>query len=614
VAELLLRSGRRVEASKEVAMALRAFRESGDLAGEALAMNIQGTIHLADGKPDAAAAAHLSAESTACEAGIAEECWRAHAGLAAALGAKGETAAARDEVLRAIDGVERVRSRLMTGELKMRFLARRIDLFELALTLTLTPKKDAVPASAVADGFRLAERARARSLLDLLAESRAQLRARLDSDLVRGEEELLDLVSAAAVTVSEARDESSRERARLELAEAETRLERFAVKVRREAPGYAGLAYPSPASADEIRTGVLRDDEVLLSYFVGDERAWLWVVDRGGFALFPLVAPDTIADRVRGFLEAATAPRVELGADRAESEAAERLAAAILPPVELTPGTRLIVAADGPLHQVPFDALRADGRFLVEDHEVLVVPSATALRLMREQPWAAAVGGFLGVGAPIARADEPATPSLHHARRELDQIFALFPESERRLLAGSSATKTGLEELDLTRFRFVHFATHGWIEADNPRRSGLWLSDRAEDGVEDLLSVDDVLALRLRSEVVVLSACSSGLGELLRGEGLVSLTRSFLYAGSRSVVVTLWDVADSSTTDFMLEVYRGLIEGQTVTASLRRAKLEFLKSERPARRRIRRWAPFVTVGDPGEPAKGLNRAPADPTL
>jgi CHAT domain-containing protein len=111
----------------------------------------------------------------------------------------------------------------------------------------------------------------------------------------------------------------------------------------------------------------------------------------------------------------------------------------------------------------------------------------------------------------------------------------------------------------------------------------------------------------------VLSACRSGLGELLRGEGLISLTRSFLYAGSRSVVVSLWDVADSSTADFMLEVYRGLIEGSGTSASLRRAKLSFLTSERPGRRQIRRWAPFVLVGEPGEVTKEMNRDRAGST-
>jgi len=422
VAEVLLRSGRRDEAANEAAKALKAFRESGDLAGEALAMNLRGEILLATGDPDAALAAHRAAEATALEAGVSEQRWRAQAGLAAALGAKGETAAALEEATRAIDGVEAVRSSLVTGELKMRFLARRIDLYELALTLALTSRDNTISPDAVARGFELAERARARSLLDLLAESRAQLRARLDPDLVRREEELLELVGTAAVRVSEARDGNERDQAHRELAEAETRLERFGVEIRREAPGYAELVYPSPATAGEIRTDVLRDEEVLLSYFVGDKRAWLFVLDRRGISVYPLDSPDAIATRVEAFLDAAATPRVDLGGGRAELDAAESLAAAILPSVELTPGTRLIVAPDGPLHHVPFDALRVGNRFLVEDHEVLVVPSPTALGLMREQPWAVAASGFLGVGAPLAREGNEAPPPLPHATRELDEL------------------------------------------------------------------------------------------------------------------------------------------------------------------------------------------------
>ena len=139
------------------------------------------------------------------------------------------------------------------------------------------------------------------------------------------------------------------------------------------------------------------------------------------------------------------------------------------------------------------------------------------------------------------------------------------------------------------------------------------LTAAGSDPTGHVLTPGDILGLRLDSDVVVLSACRSGLGELLRGEGLVSLTRAFLQAGSRAVVVSLWDVGDRSTADFMGAFYKGLLRGEPVAAALRGAELSFVRSESPSRREIFRWAPFVLVGDPGVPANALNPAPAGST-
>jgi CHAT domain-containing protein len=156
-------------------------------------------------------------------------------------------------------------------------------------------------------------------------------------------------------------------------------------------------------------------------------------------------------------------------------------------------------------------------------------------------------------------------------------------------------------------FRFLHFATHGWFDPEDPRNSGLRLATGGETAESDLLSMDDILALPLSAEVVVLSACGSGLGELVRGEGFIGLTRAFLYAGSRSVVATLWDVEDRPTSEFMTEFYRFLRAGESASSALRRARLGFLASDRAGRRRLAQWAPFVLVGDPGQaPPRGSN--------
>jgi CHAT domain-containing protein/Tfp pilus assembly protein PilF len=599
--------GRQAEAFEYVDLALSGYREVGDPAGEAFALNMLGELQLVAGMSKESAGSHSVALEIAEGAGLADERWRAHAGRAAALDRMGKSSAALTEAVLAIDEVESLRARIELPDLKMRFLAGKIDLYEHALALLLP--RDAVSSKpeVVARSFQFAERARARSLLDLLAESRSELRSGLEPELRLREAQLLEGLSAAAVELAGNPDPESRAAARQRLTDVEEQLERLQIEIHRSAPKYAEIAYPRPASLNEVQSRALRAGETLMEFFIGDERAWVWLVDRDGATLHPLAAPGEIEARVAEFLE-----RVDPGArspagNRSELASAARLAAAVIPTGALPAAGRLLVVPDGALHHVPFEALRVDDRFLIESHEIAVVPSATALLLMREQPSPVAAKGFLGLGDPLLPADESRFPRLPFSLREVNGIAELFAEDERRVLTGEQATKAGVRALDLAEFRFVHFATHGWLDAESPRLSGLRLSVTEPDAAQDLLSLNEILALRLASEVVVVSACQSGLGELLEGEGLVSLTRAFLYAGARTVIVSLWNVGDRSTADFMHDLYRRLHDGKSAAAALREAKLEFLSSERPYRRSILRWAPFVLVGNSGGHHENLNR-------
>jgi hypothetical protein len=362
------------------------------------------------------------------------------------------------------------------------------------------------------------------------------------------------------------------------------------------------IAYPAPIGLDEARTAALGEGEILLSYFVGREHAMLWVVDRDGARFQRLaVSPSEIERRVDRFVRTAGEPAASLDGRAPGEGEAEALARMLLPDA-LPERRRLLVAPDGPLHHLPFAALRPRGRALIEDHEVVVVPSATALELMRRSMAPIAAEGFLGLGAPVAVGADPAFRALPHAREGLERLAALFPEEGRALAVGAGFTRKGLRELPLERYRYVHVATHGWLDAVDPRHFGLVLSPSGNEGGSDLLSLRDVLGLRLRAELVVLSACRSGQGELVRGEGLVSMTRAFLHAGARSVLVSLWDLDDRSTADFMELLHAELRRGLGTAQALRRAQLAFLGSDRPARRHAYRWAPFVLIGDPGPAA------------
>jgi CHAT domain-containing protein len=176
-------------------------------------------------------------------------------------------------------------------------------------------------------------------------------------------------------------------------------------------------------------------------------------------------------------------------------------------------------------------------------------------------------------------------------------ISELFPPERRSLYLGATMTEEALKREPLDRYARLHFATHSLIDERLPARSGVVLTlgkGAEEDG---FLEVAEITELRLDCDLVVLSACQTGRGQLARGEGVVGLARAFLYAGSRAVTVSLWSVSDLSTSRFMTSFYRHLAAKLDPAAALRQAKLELLESQK-AERHPYYWAPFVLVGNP----------------
>jgi CHAT domain-containing protein len=158
------------------------------------------------------------------------------------------------------------------------------------------------------------------------------------------------------------------------------------------------------------------------------------------------------------------------------------------------------------------------------------------------------------------------------------------------------AGEDALKHAGLDGYRYVHLATHGVVDLEHPRLSGLLLAEEkgsAEDGV---LRLGEIYNLSLNADLVVLSACETGLGRVARGEGVIGLTRGFLYAGASSVLVSLWRVGDASTAALMADFYRELLAGKPATRALRQARLEAIRRD-PESAKPRSWAAFVLVGD-----------------
>jgi CHAT domain-containing protein len=350
--------------------------------------------------------------------------------------------------------------------------------------------------------------------------------------------------------------------------------------------------------------------------------------------VFLLPAKSEIEKTARAFYGKLRA-RTEENADEAAIEQADAQAdrlAAELSRIILGPAGRagllrkestILVVSDGALQYIPFSALplpsSLPGRpvLMVEEHEIVHLPSASVLASLREEfdhreppartlaliadpvferedgrfrerPGDLKPAGFLGQllspRAPALRRglDGQGYTRLHWSKEEADRILRLIPRSqvfEARDFAASVATVT---RAPLDQYRLLHFATHGRIDSSRPERSSLVLSLYNRDGEQQdgFLRLADVYNLRLNADLVVLSACETALGKEMRGEGLIGLTRGFMLAGSRRVLASLWSVDDRVTAELMERLYRNMLkEGRSPAAALRQAQRDMLRDK-----------------------------------
>lgn len=562
-----------------------------------------------------------------------------HLALAGVYRETGDLDAALSGLRAVSELIELWRGRMIDPGVKTAFLASAQDFFEFQVNTLMALHAQRPGEGFAAEALRVSEQARARSLLEILSEARAGIDQGAEPAALQKEREsrqelsdrdwnlhvLLAEVSPNAEKVAEA------ERRRDEALEAYRRAQ---VEVRKSSPRYAALTQPQPLSLEEIRREVLGSEALLLEYSLGAKESFLWAVTSDSFDSFTLAGRDQIEEKARRYYEQITARneyppkesvqerRKRIAAADAEAEQVARdLSRMILQPVEPLLGDRpLLIVADGALQYVPFAALplSSTGASLVSGHEVVNLPSASVLAVLRRelrgrQPAPRALAIFADpvfeqdderlsrhpsragprMPAPVPsdeekRGGQPGEPildlsdlpRLRASGREADAIAALLPPEEVSKSVGCAASRAAVTDGGLDLFRTVHFATHGFIQSDSPELSRLVMSLYSEDGQrqDGFLRLSDIYGLRLSADLVVLSACRTALGKEIRGEGLVGLTRGFMYAGAARVLATLWSVQDRATAELMTAFYRGMLrDGLSPAAALRQAQLEMTR-------------------------------------
>jgi CHAT domain-containing protein/Tfp pilus assembly protein PilF len=543
--------GKHEEAEKAMAAALAAQRSMVNRRGEAETLGRLAVLQMAEGKPEDGA--ESAAESARIAESIGEKRTRAEAlyqlsRCRKATGKYADALAAIDEALRLS---ETVRESVPDYDLRASFFSRLRDQYDLKLDLEMR-------TGDVAAAFETAEASRARSLFEMIR----------------------DRLPAGAAPESE----------KLQLAELQKQLD---------------------------------PNTVALEYSLGSEASYVFVVTASqirGLAIEGRTPIEAVARRLYGKWSA----NQDSQADSAE------LSRMVLGPLRGDiRGKRVVVVPDGALAYIPFDALYvAPGRRLIEESDVTEVVSLSSLKLVRDgardrapapKLMAVFADPVFGAKDPRVRGKAnpgpPAVPNpelvrsandvglasldrLVSTRREAAAIAALVPAAQLWEALDFNASAAAVKDAKLSDYRIVHFATHGLMNSRDPHLSGLVFSlvdyqGRPRNG---FLKADDIATLKLRADLVVLSACQTALGKELRGEGLLGLARGFMYAGASRVIASLWRVADTAAADLMSSFYQGLLRDRVpASEALRMAKIRLLRN--PLHASPYYWAGFTLQGD-----------------
>jgi CHAT domain-containing protein len=364
----------------------------------------------------------------------------------------------------------------------------------------------------------------------------------------------------------------------------------------------------------EVRA-ILDPKEALLEFVLAAPNSYCLVITRAGASLVRLAPREQIETAVRVY-------RDQIGKQEPAAEKAKALERLLLDPIpELRDYSELTIVPDGILHLLPFDALTDDsGTYAVERWTISYTPSAGSEYLLRTRRRPVAARPFFGVGgvlysrsnnlgksitASVPRGAEAkgfpgdlsSLPNLPHSAEEVRTAAHLLGGDPTSLQIGKDATSQAFNQVDLKEYKVIHFAVHAIVDPDRPEDSALLIGSFPS---MTLLGPRDILQFHLNSELVVLSACDTGVGRLQGQEGSWNLARSFLMAGSNSVVSTLWPVDDSYSASLVANFYMHLSQEMDKAKALQTAKIDILRQfghDTPPYD----WAGFLLLGDGIQP-------------
>ncbi|BAY16808.1 TPR repeat-containing protein [Anabaenopsis circularis NIES-21] len=549
-----------------------------------------------------------------------------------------QISAALTEIDKAIKIIENIRQEVDSEDLRTSFFATVQDYYQLKINILMELHQQDPSKGYDGQALQTSESSRARVLVELLTQANINIRKNISPELADEERRLQWLREAREKRLSELASQSQPSAELIasikqEIEDIIKQQQELAVKIRSNSPEYAALNYPQPLTLSQIQQQ-LDSNTVMLQYSLGKEHSYLWAITPNSLDSYELPPQAQIEKAANDFRQSLI--RVA-ASNKQQATAARQLSQIILAPVANKLAKRLVIVADGTLQNIPFAALteptaQESYQPLLINHEIVNLPSASTIAILRQEtqqrkkaPKAIAI-----LADPVFSADDSRvtgkpennsiTPDLDLQRSALsrsarnlnrngwDRLTGTREEAQAILKLGSAKDSLAAFDFDanynwvknpqLSQYRVIHLATHGFADDANPELSGIVLSlvDKQGKPERGYLRLNDIFNLNFPADLIVLSACETGQGKEIQGEGLVGLTRGLMYAGSPRIVVSLWNVDDEGTKELMTQFYRQMWqEGKSPVAALRAAQLSLWQN--PNWRKPLYWAAFTLQGE-----------------
>ncbi len=683
--------GEKQKALSLLNQALPLRRAVGDRGGEAQTLNNIGGVYNALGEKQKALSYYNQALPLLRAVGDRRSEATTLGNLADLEREQGNLQASLKHIKNSIKIIEELRGTYTNQDLKTTYFATVQGYYKFYIDLLMELHKKDPSKGYNALALNVSERSRARGLVELLTEARADIRKGANPQLLAEESRLQELISAKEKIrfnivndknkINNPISQAAAQRLEKEVANHLEEYKQLQVKIKQSNPKYANLKYPEPLKLAEIQQQ-LDKDSLLLQYSLGDDRSFLWVVspdsldtyelpkkseiDKSAINLFCLISQSSSKLPDATGKENACENRENFKTRRIDV-AAKELSKLVLAPVKDKLGKkRLVVVADGALQYIPFAALAdplgegvegeekntssrkrgglipkplpSQNKFnyqpLLINHEIVNLPSASTIAIQRQElanrkqaPKALAILAdpvFSDTDTRVAEArnkqlnqqnslelelersalkrsadtfNRQGWKRLFGTRTEAETLLQLVPNSDRLHGFDFDANYNWATSSKLNQYRILHFATHGFVNDANPELSGIVLSlvNKKGQDIRGYLRLGDLFNLDYPADLIVLSACETGLGKEIQGEGLVGLTRGLMYAGAERLVVSLWQVSDEGTAVFMQEFYKQMLQnGKSANQALRATQLKMWKHEK---RNPYYWAAFAFLGE-----------------
>lgn len=554
-----------------------------------------------------------------------------------------------EQINKSIEITENLYSDIVNSSLKRSYFSNVYDRYELLIHLLMQKFKQTSDTVYAIQALQVSEKSRSRYMLENLRLSEAQFTKDANPELINREKEIrrhlnrnVDILTELISRKSPANEISQLEN---EIFTLENELEDIKGKLKQESPIYTSIKNPSTFDLSSFQKQILDKDSLFLEFSLGEKESYLWVISNKEHWQFTLPSRRVIEERVekmrKTFDGRQQLPNEEpqrfqeriSDLEKIFNQEAKLLSLDLFGQMDdKLRGKKLIIVTDGKLSFLPISALSYPNTddLLITQNEVIYQPSGSFLsvlenlhktnqipskdllifadpvfsdidnRLLTKNPDVSNKENVLGSTLREFRLfdSEGKIPRLFATQEEAEAIAKAVGKTNTKLVSGFAANREQVLNPEIKDYKILHFATHGLIDVNRPEVSSIVLSQFDENGqkLEGFLRLQDIYSLDLASDLVVLSACQSGIGKEFKGEGLMSLSNGFLQAGAKTVVSTAWKVDDNATSLLMQHFYNNLIQKRlTPSDSLRKAQLELMQN--PQFKSPFYWAAFTVQGE-----------------